>query len=145
MDHDEFIRRTLVLKTRDRIDFITTSVFMAVCFVVGALALLDVIPLPRSLTDTLHSYAHFSWATMLVLGSAMSFVGRVRNFLEVEAAGSLALALAFGTYVASIMYANSFGGLAVAAVFLGLVVKYGYRGYVLNKLSRDARRGRIRG
>lgn len=139
MANDDFLRRTVILKTRDQIDLATSSVFMVACFIIGVLALFNVIPLPKSLNETLQPVAHFAWATMLVLGSTFSFIGRLRNNLEIEAAGSLALALSFATYVVSITSVNLPSGVAVAAVFAALVVKYGYRGWVLNKVAREMR------
>lgn len=136
MESDEFLRRTAVLKTRDRIDFVTTIVFMVVCFVIGILALFEVTPLPKSLDETFQPWSQFTWSTMLILGSTFSFVGRIQGYLIPEAIGSLALALAFLTYVVAVMSVNFPNGLAVAMIFGTLVVKYGYRGWVLNRLAR---------
>lgn len=137
MEDEEFLRRTVLLKTRDKIDFVTVNVFMVICFIIGILALFNITPLPRSLDEALYPVSHFSWATMLILGSTMSFVGRIKNHLMSEAIGSLSLAFAFLTYVVAIISNNFPTGLAVAMVFAALVVKYGYRGWVLSRLSRQ--------
>lgn len=139
MENDEFLKQSALLKTRDNMEMVTSSVFMIVCFIIGVLALFGIMPLPRSLDDSLQPYAQFSWATMLILGSTLSFVGRLRVSLETEASGGIALALAFMTYVIAIVSNNFSHGLVVAAVFLALAVKYGYKGYVLNKLAKEMR------
>lgn len=139
MENDEFIKRTILLKARDQIDFVTVSVFMVICFAIGVLALIDITPLPKSLNETLYPVSQFAWATLLILGSSLSLVGRVRSHLMAEAIGSMSLAAAFLTYVVAVVTVNFPNGLAVAAVFAALVVKYGYRGWVLKGLARGER------
>lgn len=134
---NEFLRRTIVLKERDRLDMVTFSVFTAVCFVLGILAIFELMPLPKSLNESLQPVAHYSWAVLLILGSSFAFVGRLKARLETEAGGCFSLALAFLTYVVAIISNGSPSGFAVAGVFLALVVKYGYRGYALNRLKKE--------
>lgn len=139
MENDEFIKRTILLKARDQIDFVTVSVFMVICFAIGVLALIDITPLPKSLNETLYPVSQFAWATLLILGSSLSLVGRIKSHLMAEAIGSMSLAVAFLTYVVAVVSVNFPNGLAVAAVFAALVVKYGYRGWVLKGLARGER------
>lgn len=141
MDENEFLRRATLLKTRDQMDFVTFTVFTLVTFTVGTLAMFGVIPLPKSLNLSLQPVAHYAWAFLLMLGSPLALFGRIRGSLESEAGGCLALALAFLTYVFAIVGNNLPDAIAPAAIFAALVVKYGYRSYVLASLAKGARSG----
>lgn len=140
MDENEFLKRATLLKARDQLDFVTFTVFTLVTFVIGTLAMFDIMPLPKSLNQTLQPLAHYAWAFLLMVGSPLALFGRIRGALETEAGGCLAIALAFLTYVFAILGNNLPSGLVVAAVFGALVVKYGYRGYVLASLARKGTR-----